>query len=748
MSFDKASQGSLSPGEERAAATSTLHAFAAVASQHGIETTPDQLRRSYPFDEAEPSDGALIAIARELGLDARSLSMRWQDLSRLSRVMPAILRLRGGGSVLLENFREDGSSGPLAVLRDPASLVDAVVVVDEPRLAEVWDGRILLVKRRFAAPDETRPFGLGWLLAQVLRERKVFCDIAIAALIGTLFAVAPPFLFMIVLDRVLTNHSLSTLIVIAGALLLLIAFEVVLGYLRRMFTEIATTRIDARLNIYIFETLLKLPMEFFERNPTGVIAGKLGNIWHIRRFLTGQLFGTFLDAVTLLGLVPALLVLDWRLSAIVFALAGTIFLIVYFFLRPLGRLHRKVVEADQLKGSHLIESIHGMRTIKSLALEGRRRQEWDGLVARSLSARHALGLVANYPHTLTLPFERLMYSGVMVVGALVVLTSPGVIYPGALVAFAMLSIRLGQPLVQLARLQQDLAEVRAAVGEVAAVMNMPPEQSRAGTGLRLQIRGNITFQDVCYRYTADAPYALDRVSFAVPQGRIFGIMGRSGSGKTTVTRLLQGLQPNYQGIIKIDGMDLREMDLSHLRTHIGVVLQENFLFRGSIRDNIAMARPDAGFAQVVRAAQLAGAEEFIERMPRGYDTPLEEGAANLSGGQRQRLAIARALLIDPPVLILDEATSALDAESEAIINANLLRIARNRTIICISHRLSMLVPADAILVLERGAVYDIGRHEELLYRCDIYKHLWNQQNRHLEQDAANVRFAFSRVAAS
>ena len=737
-----------SPISDVAESTSTLRAFAEVARRHGVETTPEQLRRSYVFGEGDPADGVLIAIARELGLEARSVSMCWQDLGRLSRVMPTVLRLRGGGSLVLEGVREDSSSGRLAVLRDATASAEAVAVVDEARLAEVWDGRVLLIKRRFAAADEARPFGLGWLLAQVLRERRVFRDIGIAALIGTVFAVAPPFLFMIVLDRVLSHHSLSTLIVIAGALLLLILFELVLGYLRRMFTEIATTRIDARLNLYIFEKLLKLPMEFFERNPTGVIAGKLGNIWHIRRFLTGQLFGTFLDALTLLGLVPALLVLDWRLSAIVFALAGMIFLIVYCFLRPLGRLHRKVVEADQLKGAHLIESIHGMRTIKSLALEGRRRHEWDQHVAQALSARHHLGLLANYPQTLTLPFERLMYSGVMVVGALVMLTLPDAIYPGALVAFAMLSMRLSQPLVQLARLQQDLAEVRAAVGEVATVMNAPPEQDRAGVGLRLPIEGEITFEDVRFRYAADAPYALDGVSFRIGQGRIFGIMGRSGSGKTTVTRLLQGLQANYEGIIKIDGMDLREIDLNHLRTNIGVVPQENFLFRGSIRDNIAMARSDASFAQVVRAAQLAGAEEFIERMPRGYETLLEEGAANLSGGQRQRLAIARALLIDPPVLVLDEATSALDAESEAIINANLLRMARDRTIMCISHRLSMLVPADAILVLERGRVYDIGCHEELLYRCDIYKHLWNQQNRHLEQDTANVRIAFPRAAAS
>jgi ATP-binding cassette subfamily B protein len=255
----------------------------------------------------------------------------------------------------------------------------------------------------------------------------------------------------------------------------------------------------------------------------------------------------------------------------------------------------------------------------------------------------------------------------------------------------------------------------------------------------------VKFQSVSFRYSPAAPRALDDVSFDIPRGTMFGIMGRSGSGKTTVTRLLQGLHRNYEGIIKVDGMDLREIDLDHLRTNIGVVPQENFLFSGSIRDNISMARPNANFADVVRAAQMAGAEEFIERMPRGYDTYLEEGAVNLSGGQRQRLAIARALLIDPPILVLDEATSALDAESEAIINANLQRIAKGRTIICISHRLSMLVPADAILVLERGKVYDIGRHEELLMRCDIYKNLWHQQNRYAERNVPPVPLVSARA---
>jgi ATP-binding cassette subfamily B protein len=467
--------------------------------------------------------------------------------------------------------------------------------------------------------------------------------------------------------------------------------------------------------------------------------GKLGDIWKIRNFLTGQLFGAFLDAVPLIGLIPAMLILNWQLSLMAFALTAMIFLIILAFMKPIGRLHQRVVHAEQAKGSHLVETIYGIRTIKSLALEGRRRKEWDARVAESVSARHALGLMANYPQTFAMPFERLIYSGCMAVGAYIVLTVPNSMNPGALVAFAMLSGRLAQPLVRIASLQQDLGDVRAAIGEVASVMNEPPEVTRTN-GLRSPIQGEITFQNVRFRYSTGATYALDDVSFTVPKGTMLGIMGRSGSGKTTVTRLMQRLNSSYEGMIKVDGMDLREIDLMHLRTHIGVVPQENFLFSGTIRDNISMARGDASFADIVRAAQLSGAEEFIERLPRGYDTVLEEGATNLSGGQRQRLAIARALLINPPVLILDEATSALDAESEAIVNANLKRMAKGRTVISISHRLSMLVEADAILVLERGKVYDIGTHEELLQRCDIYKTMWYQQNRHLDpKDAQSPR---------
>lgn len=725
---------------EKLPESTVLSAFAAIAARRGIDTTVEQLRRSYAYSlgEQEPATETIISIARDLGLEAQKLVTTWADLPRLRRSLPAMLRLRDGSALILVDIHTDTPSGTIAVVRDPLTPADATVAVDEARLDAVWDGEVILVKRRYALTDEQRPFGLSWLLGQVLRERALFTDIAVAATVNTIFAIAPPLIFMVVINRVLVNRSFSTLHVIAAAVLIMIVFEMILSYLRRVLMEITTTRIDARLNLYLFEKLVGLPLEYFERNPTGRIMSKLGRVWQVRHFMTGQLFGVFVDAVPLLGLVPVMIWLDWRLALIVFALTGVIFLIVLGFIRPLGALYHKVVIAEQAKGAHLVESIYGMRTIKSLAIEGRRRQEWDRHVAEATAARHGLGIMSNYPETMSLPFERLIYSGSFLAGAYIILAYPTAMNPGVLIAFAMLAMRMAQPLIQFARLLQDAAEARGAIDELATIMNEPAEQGHIGTGLRLPIHGGISFKDVRFRYSSGAPYALNSVTFDVERGTIFGIMGRSGSGKSTITRLLQGLNTGYEGVIKIDGMDLREVDLNHLRTSIGVVAAETFLFSGSVRDNIAISKPGVSFAEIVRAAQLAGAEEFIEQMPRGYDTFLEEAAVNLSSGQRQRLAIARALLTDPAVLILDEATSALDAESEAIINANLQRIASGRTIICVSHRLSMIVAADAILVMDRGRVADLGRHEELLHRCDIYKQLWYQQNRHITRGSGNA----------
>ena len=303
---------------------------------------------------------------------------------------------------------------------------------------------------------------------------------------------------------------------------------------------------------------------------------------------------------------------------------------------------------------------------------------------------------------------------------------------GGLIAFMLLSSRVAQPLVGLARLVEDIEDVRNSVGQVAYVLNNPSEVGASSGGLRPRFEGALSFDQVRFTYPGSKSPALDGVSFSIPAGTMLGVVGRSGSGKSTVTRLLQGLNREYAGFLKIDGVELREINLPHLRRSFGVVLQDNFLFRGTIRDNITAGRPGLTLEDVIRACRLAGAEEFIERLPAGYDTWIEEGSANLSGGQKQRLAIARAVINDPKLMILDEATSALDPESEALVNANLTRLSKGRTMVIVSHRLSSLLDCHQILVMDKGSVVDMAPHKTLLERCTIYRTLWAQQNRHMD----------------
>jgi ATP-binding cassette subfamily B protein len=280
-------------------------------------------------------------------------------------------------------------------------------------------------------------------------------------------------------------------------------------------------------------------------------------------------------------------------------------------------------------------------------------------------------------------------------------------------------------------LVNEYQETVLSVNMLGEVMNRASEGRLNSGGLRPELQGEISFEEVTFRYPGSSVSALDRAKLSIAAGTVVGIVGRSGSGKTTLTKLIQGLYSVQEGIVRFDRTDAREIELSHLRRQMGVVLQENFLFRGTVRDNISAAKPDATFEEIVASAEAAGAAEFIERMPQGYNTFLEENASNLSGGQKQRLSIARTLLSKPRILILDEAASSLDPESEAIFINNLSKIAVGRTVIMISHRLSTLVNADAILVMQQGKLVDQGKHGELLLRCETYQQLWNQQTSHL-----------------
>jgi ATP-binding cassette subfamily B protein len=367
--------------------------------------------------------------------------------------------------------------------------------------------------------------------------------------------------------------------------------------------------------------------------------------------------------------------------------------------------------------------------VKALAIEPNQRRAWDQRSAEAITMHYRVGRIAISAGTVTSLLEKLMPVVIIVLGAQAVFDQT--LSVGALIAFQMISARVVSPLVQIVSLVNEYQETALSVRMLGEVMNRRPEGRGGSGGLRPPIKGEIAFEGVSFRYPGASAAALDRVAFAIPAGAVVGVVGRSGSGKSTLTRLMQGLYTPQEGIVRFDGLDAREIDLSHLRRQIGVVLQENFLFRGTVRENIAMTRPDAPFEDIVAAATAAGADEFIARLPQGYDTALEENAANLSGGQKQRLSIARALLSKPRILILDEAASALDPESEAIFMGNLGRIAVGRTVVMISHRLSTLVNADAILVMRQGRLEAMGRHADLLGASPTYQQLWKQQTSHL-----------------
>jgi subfamily B ATP-binding cassette protein HlyB/CyaB len=725
-------------GNQSVSVPSGLSALILVARQHGLHLTPETLTRDNLLTREELTTAQLLKCATSVGLVGKPLTLNWTDLRQLKKALPVLVRLKNGAYLVMTATDFSGAT-PQVTLIDPVVGFDSPLHLDRTRFEDTWTGEVILIKRDYDIADETKPFSLSFIATLVFRERRIVADIAIAALALSFLALAPIMFWRLMSNRVIPYHALSTFTVICLVMVIIIAFETAFAALRRYLLLRLTTNVDVRLATYVFDKVLNLPVDYFESTPLGLITHKMSQMGRIRTFLTGQLFGTVLDSGVLLFFLPVMFYFSFTLTAVVVSICGLIGIWIIIML-PAYRARSGAVEAaEATRGAFLSQNIYGIRTVKSLALDARQRKQWDVLTARVAKARLAEGTLANIIQSVVLPLERLAVNGAFALGVYFAITSNDPVFIGSLFAFLMLSQRIAAPLMQMAQLVQQYDEARIAVSTVASLVNQPEEEGRSGHGVRATLKGHVEFSNVRFKYRGALNPALRSVSFEISRGSTLGVMGRSGSGKTTLTRLLQRLHSDYQGLIKIDGIDVREYDVDHLRSSLGVVLQENFLFSGTIRDNITAAKSDATFDEMVYAARLAGAEEFIDKLPRGYDTYIYEGSPNLSGGQRQRLAIARALITDPKILILDEATSALDAESEAIVNANLRRIAAGRTMIVISHRLSSLVTADAILVLDKGSVHDIGRHHELLERCDIYSGLWYQQNAHAAPATEKLR---------
>lgn len=703
-----------------------LECLVAVARHHGVDLSVERLIHDYAIDAGAVPVPRLLRIAQEAGFRARSTNIKWRDLARLGGAYPVLARLDNGNWIVLVNLQGEGGDATVTVF-DPLAEQLHLLILSEEQLCARWRGEVVLLKRAHRLTDSEQPFGLRWFVPELIRQRRIFRDVAVAALFLYAVGLATPIFFQLVIDKVLVHEGYATLYVLGVGIVVALIFDATFTFLRRYLLLYATNKIDIRVATRTFGHLLRLPIGFFEGAPVGVLVKHMQQSARVREFLTGRLFLTLLDALSLLVFVPVLFLYSTQLTLLVLLFTGLIALTVAVLVRPFRRRLRELYEAEAERQGLLVESIHGMRTVKSLAMEPLQRRNWDDRSARAVTSRFGVEKISTLAQTSTGLLEKLMIVAIIGVGAMSVLD--GAMTVGALVAFNMLAGRVSSPLVQLVTMVHEYQEVALSVRMLGEIMNRRPERENHARGIRPPLKGKIEFEGVSFRYGAEGSPALDDVSFAVPEGCVFGIVGRSGSGKTTITRLIQGLYPVQQGVVRVDGFDIRELDLVHLRKNVGIVLQDSFLFRGTVRENISAPKPDATFEEIVEAARLAGADEFVERLPRGFDTMLEENGQNLSGGQKQRLAIARALVTCPRLLILDEATSSLDPESEVIIRQNLWRIARERTVIIVSHRLSALVEANAILVIERGRIVDVGRHGELLSRCSNYRHLWNQQTR-------------------
>ncbi len=707
-----------------------IQCLTAIAQHHGLQINPERLIDDYALRAEEPGDGALLRIAADIGLKAKADKLNWSRLMAQGGVFPLMARLLNGQMVIVVGARpgENGAEDQVAVL-DPITPNASVVLQTRSAFSAQWGGAVFFVKRQHKLSDPNQPFGLRWFIPEILQQRSAFRDIFIAAVAMQLLAMASPIFFQLVIDKVLTHQSITTLSVLAVGIVLALLFDAAFGFLRQTLTLAASNKIDMRLTRRTFSHLLSLPIDFFETTSAGVVTRHMQQLEKIRSFLTGRLFFTALDLISLAVFIPILFAYSFKLAMVVLAfaimIAGVVMAMVPTFQRRLNALYA----AEGQRQAMLVETIHGMRTVKALAIEPGQRRIWDQRSAEAITMHFRVGQISIAGNAVTDFLGKLMPVTLIVLGAQDVFDQT--LSVGALIAFQMLSGRVTGPLISIVGLVNEYQETALSVRMLGEVMNRAPEGRAGANGLRPILKGDISFDEVTFRYPGAQAMALNKASFTIETGTVVGIVGRSGSGKTTLTKLIQGLYNVQEGIVRFDGLDAREIELSHLRRQIGVVLQENFLFRGTVRDNLSAAKPDASFEELVAAADAAGASEFIERMPMGYDTMLEENASNLSGGQKQRLSIARTLVAKPRILILDEAASALDPESEAIFIHNLSRIAVGRTVIMISHRLSTLVNADKIMVMHQGRLMDSGRHAELLTRSETYQHLWNQQTSHL-----------------
>tara|TARA_R110002110_G_scaffold362241_1_gene572039 strand:- start:118141 stop:120339 length:2199 start_codon:yes stop_codon:yes gene_type:complete len=703
---------------------SGLQALALVAQLHQVALDDQQLCHQFARDDRACSPNELVLAARRVGLKAKRIHSSGRSID--DRVLPAIGIARNGDAFVFARAASTEQKPPCFLVQ--TSFPGKPQRIDEAALELLWGGDLILVRPQGSAnAGIVRRFNLHWFVPALVRYRRLFAQVLIASFFLQLFALVTPLFFQVVMDKVLVHRGFTTLNVLAFGFVIVVAFDAIIGGLRNYLFSHTTTRVDVELGARLFRHLASLPLSYFEVRQVGQTVARVRELETIRNFITGTALTLLID----LSFTFVFFAVLWYYSpTLTWIVLGSLpfYIVLSLVITPVlrTRLDEKF-NYGAANQAFLTESVTGIQTVKSQALEPQMQRKWEGQLASYVRANFRAQNLNNVANQVAGFISKITTLLIIWWGAHLVIG--GLLTVGQLVAFNMIAGRVTAPVLKLVQLWQDFQQAGISLARLGDILNTPVEpgfnSTRSAPG---RLKGAVSFESVKFRYQADSAPAIDTLSLALEPGEIVGLVGRSGSGKSTLAKLLLRLYVPESGRILVDGSDLAMVDTAWLRSNAGVVQQESFLFNRSVRDNIALANPGLSFERVVECATASGAHEFIQDLPQGYDTIVGEQGSNLSGGQRQRLAIARALMSDPRILILDEATSALDYESERIVQENMGAISQGRTVLIIAHRLSTVRHCDRIVVMDKGQLIEQGGHESLLRSNGYYAKLCGYQN--------------------
>lgn len=691
--------------------------LAMISKYHGMDLGIAHFRESAYVSRDGTSLLALANAAEQAGYTTRGVRLTAEALSKVS--LPAIAHF---GYHFVVIYAVDSKGVTVA---DPAKTLHKMSFAE---LAKHWTGILLLLEPtpRLYSHD-TKKTNYKRYLAIAKPHMSIIRDILVASLLLSLLGLAMPVFNQLILDKVLVHQNVELLNLVILGMIIALAFQLAVEGVRTYLVDYVSMKLDLSLSTYFYRHILRLPMKFFVDHRVGDVTSRLGEVEGIRSFLTHGAVGTILDAVMLVVYIGILCYYDWRLLLLALAFTGPIIMLTRFVSPKLQAMYLNVAEQHALSTSQMVEQISAMATIKALGAEDIARWRWQKTFENTTRMSFDLQKLGIFYSTFGHAMMSLGNLTIMYLGATMVLD--GKISPGQLIAIAAIFGNVVHPILSLTGQWSEIQELKVRIQRLNDVFDYPPESGPSRSAIKVQnLKGHIRIEKLSFGYKGPTgPMVLKDVDMEIFPGQMVAIVGRSGSGKTTLAQLINRLQDPLSGKIVFDGFESKEIPLHALRRHVGIVLQDNALFSGTILENIAYGDDDPDMQGVIHAATLANAHDFITRLPMGYSTKLTEGGLGLSGGQKQRIAIARSLYHDPKVLVMDEATSALDAESEQAILANFKTIVKGRTAIIIAHRLNTIMAADQVFVLDEGSILESGNHKSLMEKRGLYYSLFSQQ---------------------